>query len=449
MNPISFNGKIKGFYPVRLWRALLSLLFFTFYFVLSSCSPTESVFKDQKITLEADEGVTEVWLTLSAEPVKANAVYTVKRDTSLIFKGRLNKSDTLLYDSGLKPNGTYKYTAYAELNGQRSPDINAEIITMDTTSHDFSWTTYEFGGQGGSSAFYDVDIIDENDIWAVGEIYTKDTYTYDSLGNWIDPYNAAHWDGEKWELKRIYWNYQHNTSWSPIYSIFSFNSDDIWFGIGSLIHWDGKTFKSYKVPESIFPSKTNKMWGTSSSDLYIVGNSGLIAHYGGHSWTKIASGTDLPIQDIWGSKNERTGEYEILCVASNIGYDYGKKLLRIEGNAAREINSEGLSWSLRGLWFKTKRKYIIVGDGYYNSPDYKLKWKRTPGLPRKYKFSIDAISFNDIITCGSYGLLSHYNGYSWRHFDTTVENNSIKIKNNLFVIAAEDGRKAYLIIGNR
>ena len=220
--------------PVSRKKRIISLcfsLFIILFSLLLSCSPTESVFKDQKITLQADAGVTEAWLTLSAEPLKANALYTVKRDTALIFKGKLNKNDTLLYDNGLKPNENYKYTAYAELNGERSPAVSAEIVTMDTTSHDFSWTTYEFGGQGGSSAFYDVAIIDENDIWAVGEIYTKDTYTYDSLGNWIDPYNAAHWDGEKWELRWI------NGNGSKIDIILAFGKNDIWFE--GLLHWDG------------------------------------------------------------------------------------------------------------------------------------------------------------------------------------------------------------------
>ena len=42
--------------------------------------------------------------------------------------------------------------------------------------------------------------IDENNIWAVGEIYMLD-----SLGN-HDPhaYNAVHWDGLNWEMLRIF-----------------------------------------------------------------------------------------------------------------------------------------------------------------------------------------------------------------------------------------------------
>ena len=63
----------------------------------------------------------------------------------------------------------------------------------DTTSHNFTFTTYTFGGTGGSSYFKDVAIINDSDIWAVGAIYTSPETTY----------NAAHWDGNKWRLIQI------------------------------------------------------------------------------------------------------------------------------------------------------------------------------------------------------------------------------------------------------
>jgi len=45
---------------------------------------------------------------------------------------------------------------------------------MDTTSHNFTWQTWTFG-EHSSSRLYDVAIINENNIWAVGEIYMKDS----------------------------------------------------------------------------------------------------------------------------------------------------------------------------------------------------------------------------------------------------------------------------------
>ena len=67
---------------------------------------------------------------------------------------------------------------------------------MDTTSHNYTWQTFTFGGDAGSSSLNDVAIIDENNIWAVGEIYFKD-----SLGNRIRNLKCCiHWNGNKWEL---------------------------------------------------------------------------------------------------------------------------------------------------------------------------------------------------------------------------------------------------------
>ena len=69
---------------------------------------------------------------------------------------------------------------------------------MDTTSHNFTFEMITFGGQIGSSVLFDVAIINENNIWAVGEIWIADT---SQLG--YTKYNAVHWDGNSWELKRI------------------------------------------------------------------------------------------------------------------------------------------------------------------------------------------------------------------------------------------------------
>ena len=195
----------------------------------------------------------------------------------------------------------------------------------------------------------------------------------------------------------------------------------------------------------------NATWGKSSEDFYVVGNHGMIAHYNGHSWTKIESGTDLPIQDIWGSKDERTGEYEILCVASDSYYNHGKKLLKIKNNTAEEINSEGLSWSLEGLWFIANRKYVIVGAGYYSSVNYNKTWKETAGLPNIYMEAVAANGINDIFVCGDFGLLSHFNGSSWKHFYKYTQgvNKAIDVKDNTIICLSRDQRKAYIIHGKR
>ncbi len=97
--------------------------------------------------------------------------------------------------------------------------------------------------QHSNSVLYDVAIIDENNIWAVGEIYMND-----SLGNPdYKVYNAAHWDGIEWELKRIPYYYNGQTYYSGIKAIYAFNENDIWFGTGNMIRWNGTQFISVYV----------------------------------------------------------------------------------------------------------------------------------------------------------------------------------------------------------
>ncbi|MCK9280031.1 MAG: glucosyl transferase, partial [Melioribacteraceae bacterium] len=90
---------------------------------------------------------------------------------------------------------------------------------------DFVWETFTFG-EHSSSSLYDVAIIDENNIWAVGEIYLKD-----STGQ-IEPhyYNLAKWDGSTWHLSRVYY-YQNGAAYlTHLRTIQAFNKDDIWLG---------------------------------------------------------------------------------------------------------------------------------------------------------------------------------------------------------------------------
>jgi len=45
-------------------KRISSMLFIGAFLIISSCSPTESVFKDHKISLTVDAEVIETWITL-------------------------------------------------------------------------------------------------------------------------------------------------------------------------------------------------------------------------------------------------------------------------------------------------------------------------------------------------------------------------------------------------
>ncbi len=412
-------------------------------------------FENHSLQLEAEAGVTEAWLSLHVQGLKSGAVYTLQRNGKNIFNSRLQKADTVVYDSLLTPATGYRYRFFASEQGETSPAAETVLTTMDTTSHDFDWQIYTFGGQKGSSVFYDVAIIDENDIWAVGEIYTADTYTYDSLGNWIDPYNAAHWDGEKWTLKRILFEFEGQQLFGKINSVFAFNKDDVWFGMGSVIHWNGERYQSIKIPDTIFPSLANKIWGTSSSDLYIVGNDGLMAHYDGTGWTKIETGTELDIRDIWGAYNNKSGDYEILAVASNMFQNNGYALIKISDKTSQIVQAQNLPWSLNTIWFSAGKVYYIAGDGLYRSNRFPKHWQKNYSLPNLYKNRVRGQDINDLFLVGDFSLISHFNGKSWQNYaKNELHLNAgdfygLDIKNNLVVSVGINNPESLIIMGTR
>ena len=204
----------------------------------------------------------------------------------------------------------------------------------DTTSHDFTWQTDTIGAQG---VFYDVAIINDTLAYAVGEIFLRD-----STGQ-IDPqlYNVAVWNGTDWILSRA--------TNVPLRAVFAFAENDIWAGSSAPYHWNGTNWTGYNVT-GIFGGNINKIWGSSSSDVYIVGTNGSIAHFNGSSWQKVESGERNPnfrFTDVWGST--KNGSQLVITVGSDFAQDHAVKAL------TPTLAVDTLGWSsqapLNTVWF--------------------------------------------------------------------------------------------------
>ncbi len=432
-------------------KFIVSALIITLGFLLKHCNTTEPPPSPNgeeptlELTLE-DVSCIEAWIKLTTTNLTLPAALILYQD-SVAQNNILCYGDTLLYVDSLLPNKNYQYQVSSIENPATSNELT--VTTLDTTSHNFTFETFTFGGTAGSSTLYDVAIINENNIWAVGEILVADTSQ-----NGYTMYNAVHWDGIIWELKRIPYLFQGDSLYGPIYSVFGFDSNDIWFGIGSMIHWNGVNYISISTA-SVFPSIVNKIWGSSSSDLYVVGNSGNIVHYNGTIWQRIESGTDLNINDIWGDYNEKTGEWEILAVASNKFFNESKTILKIDGLFATEINVVGLPWSLSSIWFKSTKKYFVGGDGLYYQKTLNESWVKDLTFIPIYKDRIRGTHLNNIVVSGSNGLLSHFNGMNWKHY---INNElpyysgrllSCDIKDNIIIAVGWKETQSIVTLGKR
>jgi hypothetical protein len=441
---------------------LIFILFLSLNLLLNlSCSTTEPPIPPDEtkptLTLELDDtSCTEAWLQLTTKDLELPAELTLKQynptgdSLSQIFI--LNTQDSLLYIDSLLPNQTYKFKVVSNTTCNPQPTTNeVELTTMDTTSHNFTFTSWTFGTIG-SSTLYDVAIINENNIWAVGEIMIADTSQ-----NGYTTYNAVHWDGSVWELKQIPYYYNGQAYYHPIQAVFEFNESDIWFCGNGVINWDGTNFRSVGITSGVWgPYQMNKMWGSGNSNFYIVGNNGSIAHYNGTSWQRIESGTTLNINDIWGDFNHKTQEWEILAVASNVNSSVERVLIKIKNNSSQIISTSPIQWSLKTCWFIPFRKYYVAGSGLYEKHNLILdQWTNEPlEITTYYTNRIRGNDINDVIGVGAFGDLVHFNGWHWKVDYTEPTLNfgsylSVDFKNEIVVAVGLEYNQAVILIGIR
>jgi hypothetical protein len=329
-----------------------------------------------------------------------------------------------------------------------------DTTAVDTTSHNFTWSLDSLGDPSvGTSSLYDVAIINDSDVWAVGEIYTTDSTGKPD----IFPYNAAHWNGKQWKLKRfLFFTAQgdQNTIAYPCHAIFIADPTEIWIAAGDQVTlYNANTqIKTMFLPVSF---SINKLWGSNTFSLYAAGSDGNIVYYDGGTWTKLESGTTLNLYDIWGVKNSATGETEILCIGSNYSTGEGPGIFEIKGTVVTSLSARGLAWDIHGIWFSSNKKYCIAGGGVFEKEKLSdSMWNTQQGIVQYEVGGIRGNDANDIFTAGSFGEIEHYNGISWHEYSHQLPLfhggfSRIDIKTNIVAAVGSKGQSAAVLIGKR
>lgn len=346
-------------------------------------------------------------------------------------------------------------------------DCKSDPVTPDnkpdTTSHNFTWQTFTWGG-GGASSINDVAMINDVDIWVAGEILLPDSVAQDTLGR-NPPFGAAHWNGKEWNFFRLPAIVSPTyTEYLPTTGIIAFSSTDIWFASGGGVHrFNGKTItQSYwlkKFPGNIGildeGQTVEKLWGSSSSDLYAVGRNGGIARFNGSSWQKIESGTTLNLHDIYGATDSKTGEQQILAVGSS-NIPFNRVILRIQGTSVTTLSSSPIEYELIGVWFVPNQHYYVVGDGVFEKTSLnESTWKNNPLDITSFGMSaVRGNGVNDIFSVGSFMEIVHYNGSTWYNYSKEIPHSdgalgALNMKGNTVIAGGQTGQDAIILMGKR
>ncbi len=157
-----------------------------------NCNTTDPPPDNSRLTLTVEDvNCTESWLKLETENLDLPAQINLYADDKLKSNYAISTKDTILYIDSLLPNKNY--TIKAQASGIQNLTSSIQLTTLDTTSHNITWEVETVGDYG--SYALDVAVIDENDIWIVGQFYER--FGSDTV------YNAAHWNGNIWELVAI------------------------------------------------------------------------------------------------------------------------------------------------------------------------------------------------------------------------------------------------------
>ncbi|MDP3148078.1 MAG: glucosyl transferase [Ignavibacteria bacterium] len=405
-------------------------------------SPTEP---NTTATLSVEDvSCTEAWVKITTTNYQTPNTLTLFVNDKADQNITLVSNDTLLYVDSLRPNQSYKIKAAFAANNQQQTTNEVVATTMDTTNHNFTWQTFTFG-EHSSSTLYDVAIIDENNIWAVGEIYMND-----SLGK-PDPiaYNAAHWNGSKWEVKKISVLYNGNQTVAPLEGVFALPTGEIIFssGLPYLPQTDG--WKLYHLWDMGVLNQddggVSKIWGTSINDLYFVGRKGTIVHYNGNYWKKIESGTTTNIYDVYGITG-KDGNQKVFCAVSDFETTL-KGVLEISNNTLKTLTSN-IFGNIYTAWAHNTNQLYAGGHGLFKYANN--VWSRV-NIDANLVTRIRGDAVNNIFAVGGSGLITHFNGVNWQNQLVEVNASfwSSDIKGKTIVTVGEKNSKAIIEIGKR
>ncbi|KAA3618482.1 MAG: hypothetical protein D8M58_13540 [Calditrichaeota bacterium] len=331
----------------------------------------------------------------------------------------------------------------------------------DTTSHNFVWQIDTFKAVNGQNTFRDVFAISEDNVWTIGTIYVDST---DGFGLNV-LYNAAHWDGLKWNLKQFKYNSDgFITVMNPLRAIWYFSDDNIWLGGGSIFHFDGNIASLIHRPNLENYESVEHLWAASENEIYAVGTKGLILKYNGSSWTKMNSGTTMDFQDIWGRVDEETGQVEVWAGAYDLSTDRHGIILKCNGTEwetlfDKDNNIYQPDWDHTvptAVWALKDSIYFalagtdsskIVRHNRMNFLSYLSPHTEDQGSIQAFHGN----EYNDFFAVGFRDLVLHYNGSTFKSYfpDRYIEGfyNSVQqVGNSVFIVGFNPGSDDALIL---
>ena len=194
------------------------------------------------------------------------------------------------------------------------------------------------------------------------------------------------------------------------------SSTDVFFvgDSGYVFHYDGSNCYTILEGQPDEIAMLYDVWGTSGSDVFAVGgNYGDIIHYDGSGWSRMRRTEEQQnLYGVWGYSPT-----DVFAVGD------GGVILRYDGETWSEMKSEN-SWPLHGIWGSSPEDIFAVGYAgtvlHYDGNDWTSIYLGSQALSTVL-YDVWGSAGNDVYVVGdsgryvgqNTGIVYHYNGSMW------------------------------------
>ena len=195
---------------------------------------------------------------------------------------------------------------------------------------------------------------------------------------------------------------------SGLESVWGSSPSDV-FAVGDyglILHYDGTEWRSMDnvAEKKADAGNLKRVWGSSGTDVFTVGNYGTILHYDGKEWQVMESNTEIALYSVWGTSGS-----DVFAVGGSS--NAGGVILHYDGTTW-QVMQAGLREKLASVWGSSGTDVFAVGSKglilHYDG----VEWKEMNSDTNNTLRCVGGISGSDVFAVGSNAIL-RYDGTEW------------------------------------
>ena len=189
---------------------------------------------------------------------------------------------------------------------------------------------------------------------------------------------------------------------------------------GTVVRFDGI---KWSLVETRSLPQLNDIWGSSATDIHVVGDHGTILHFDGAAWRRVKSNAVVRLFSVWGSSANN-----IIAGGDIAGGTAGQFgiVLRYDGKQWSVLQTGAIK-QVYGVWTSSAKQIIAVGRQGSILHHDGIKWRPAATGTTEDLYGVWGASANEVFAVGNKGLIMHFDGIKWRQVKSPTTSRLVRV----------------------